>query len=87
MLSRLGVQPQKERLFIHSKGNKGLAGVAQTWMRIGDRQEMAMVVFAEEHKPPVLGHVTLSEFSMAVTSDGKGLEEVPARMSSPRVVI
>ena len=62
-----------------------MAGVAQTWMRIGDQEEMAVVVFAEEDRPPVLGWVTLNEFSLAIAPSGKELVRVPAYMISSRV--
>lgn len=46
---------------------------------------MAVVVFAEEDKPPVLGWVTLNEFSLAIATSGKELVRVPAYIISRRV--
>lgn len=55
-------------------------GVGQARLRIGDREEASVVVFAEEDWRPRIGHVTLSQFCLGVGAEGDSLEEVLPRM-------
>src|SRR6266699_1041874 len=59
VLEALGVTPEDERLFEHADGRKSLYKVAWVRMRLAERVQQTLVVFAPASSEPVLGRLTL----------------------------
>ena len=75
MLRRLGVHPRSIRSFAIADGSRISRDVGITWMRIGDEECAAPVVFGDENARPLLGAVTLEIF-------GLGIDPVKTRLIS-----
>ena len=86
LLNSLGVTATDRQHFVLPDGRIVENDVAQTWMRIGGRTEIAAVVFAEETARPMIGFVTLQEFGLAVDPSGRRLISVPGYLMARKVV-
>ena len=67
LLRDLGVTPHAERVFLLANGQSITRPIGRTWVRVDGRQEMTIVVFADEGAMPLLGAVTLEEMASAST--------------------
>ena len=65
-LYRLGLQPERDRLFEFTDGRRQTYGVAWTSIRLEGVVQPTLVVFGDDNTEPVLGVVTLEEYGLAV---------------------
>ncbi len=72
-LRDLGVTPHARQRFVVADGRSMETDIGQTWIRIDGREQMTVVVFAEEETQPLLGAVTLEEFGLGVDPVAKRL--------------
>ena len=73
ILRSLGVTPSRRQSFRLADGSRIYRDMGEMPVRMNGEVWTTPVVFADESSPPVLGAVTLEEFSMAVDPVGKRL--------------
>ena len=78
MLTSLGVSPTDKRAFRLPNGERIHRDIGEARVRIDGRVRLTIVVFADEDSRPILGMVTLGEFSLAVDAVNRRLVPVPA---------
>ena len=76
ILRRLGVVPHTTYAFELADGREIERAVGRTWLRLGDRSEITLVMFNDEDREPVLGAISLHGLMLAVDSPNARL--VPA---------
>ena len=76
VLEGLGVQPEKRISLRHLDGRLIKRDVAQTCLRIGDKAQIATVVFGDKRDPVLIGSSTLQD--MGLTADLEKEKLVPA---------
>ncbi len=85
VLEGLGIVPHTEFTFVLADGREIQRPVGRTWIRIGDRSEVTLVVFADDDVEPLLGAYSLQGLMLGVDSPNERLVPVNALMkSSPR---
>ena len=77
-LRSLGVSPMDKREFKRKNGERIHRDIGEAAIRIGGRVRTTIVVFADEGSRPILGRVTLGEFSLAVDAVNQRLIPIPA---------
>ena len=77
-LRSLGVTPMDKQEFKRANGERIRMDIGETPVRINGRVWPTIVVFAEEGADPLLGMVTLGEFSLAPDPVEMRLVPVPA---------
>ena len=85
VLEQLGVTPVESRPFVLADGREVLYGVGWVEIRIADREQPTIVVFAPPGAEPILGVVTLEEFGLAADPVNERLIRVPGRAKRARV--
>jgi predicted aspartyl protease len=80
LLEGLGVTPHTQFTFVLADGREIQRPVGRTWIRIGDRSEMTLVVFADEEVEPLLGAYSLQGLMLGVDSPNERLIPVNALM-------
>ena len=65
VLEKLGVQIEKRVSLRHPDGRLIKRDVGQTWLRIGDKAIVGMVVFGGERDPVLVGSETLESLQLA----------------------
>ena len=55
VLRGLGVEPLRKERFTFAQGETREMDVGQTWVRVGDREVITLVLFNEEGTEPLLG--------------------------------
>jgi predicted aspartyl protease len=65
LLESLGVVPHKREVFMLADGRIAESDVGRTWIRIGDRSEITLVLFGEPDGPHVLGAYALEGLALA----------------------
>ena len=80
-LGDLGVTPHGQRPFLLATGGTVVRDIGRTWVRIDERMEMTIVVFADEGAPALLGAVTLEEFGLSVDPVARKLVPVPGLLT------
>ena len=80
VLERLGVIPHTEFTFVLADGREIQRPVGRTWIRIGDRSEITLVVFADDDVEPLLGAYSLQGLMLGVDSPNERLVPVNALM-------
>ena len=78
LLTSLGVSPTDKRAFRLPNGERIHRDIGDAVVRIDGRVRVTIVVFADEDSSPILGMVTLGEFSLAVDAVNRRLVPVPA---------
>ena len=76
ILRRLGVIPHTTYAFELADGREIEREVGRTWLRLGDRSEITLVMFGDEDGDPVLGAISLHGLMLAVDSPNARL--IPA---------
>ena len=76
VLRELGVRPLAQERFRFAQGETRVIDVGQTWVRVGDRERVTLVLFNEEGTAPLLGALALEALFMAVDPAAQKL--VPA---------
>ena len=66
LLESLGVTPHRREVFMLADGRTAASDVGRTWIRVGDRSEITLVLFGEPGSPPVLGAYALEGLALAV---------------------
>ncbi len=66
LLRRLGVIPHTERGFVMADGTRIYRDSGQTWIRLGDEENVSPIVFGDENVTPLLGAVTLEIFALGI---------------------
>jgi len=79
VLEGLGVSPEEEWPFVLADGREVRYPVAWIKMRIGDRVQPTIAVFAEPGSEPILGVYALEGFRFAADPVNRRLVRVPAR--------
>ena len=77
-LRSLGVSPMDKREFKRENGERIHRDIGEARVRIGGRVRTTIVVFSDEGSRPILGRVTLGEFSLAVDPVDLRLVPTPA---------
>ena len=80
VLEGLGVVPHTEFTFVLADGREIQRPVGRTWIRIGDRSEITLVVFADDDVDPLLGAYSLQGLMLGVDSPNERLIPVNALM-------
>ncbi len=80
LLDGLDVLPHTEFTFILANGRKIQRPVGRTWLRIGERSEITLVVFAGADVEPLLGAYTLQGLMLGVDTPNERLIPVNAWM-------
>jgi clan AA aspartic protease len=78
VLGRLGVRPAEQRTFELADGRRVYYGFAWATIRLEGKVQPTPVVFGDEGSTPLLGVVTLEEFSLWIDPVNQRLIEVPA---------
>ena len=78
LLTSLGVSPIDKRWFRFPNGERIRMDIGEAVVRIDGRAQTNVVVFADEDSRPILGWVTLGEFSLAVDPVDLRLVPTPA---------
>ena len=84
VLRGLGVEPLRKERFTFAQGETREMDVGQTWIRVGDREAVTLVLFNEEGTAPLLGALALEGVFMGVDPVGKRLVPVGGWMARAR---
>ena len=76
ILGSLGLQPDQERNFTLADGSRMGRGLTEVRVELDGEQVTTLTVFAPECSVPLLGAVTLEQFSLAVDVTNRRL--IPA---------
>src|SRR5262245_4721864 len=66
LLESLGVMPYRRETFMLADGRISQSDIGQTWIRIGDRSVVTLVLFGDLGSPLVLGAYALEGLALAV---------------------
>lgn len=77
LLDALGVVPHARERFLLADGRRVDRDIGRTWIRIDDRTEMTLVVFADPGGPALLGAYALEGLRLAADPVGRRLLPVP----------
>src|SRR5437868_6154219 len=66
VLARLGIAPHKREQFMLADGRVVDSDIGRMWIRVGDRTEITLVLFAEPNSEPLLGAYTLEGLALDV---------------------
>jgi predicted aspartyl protease len=66
ILDSLGVVPHKRERFMLADGRIVENDIGRMWIRVGDRSEITLVLFAEAESEPLLGAYTLEGLAFDV---------------------
>ena len=66
ILERLSVVPHSVRRFVLADGSRVERGFGRTWMRLDGSEDISPVVFWDDGVQPLLGAVTLENFSLGI---------------------
>jgi predicted aspartyl protease len=77
MLDALGVEPHERAWFKLADGRHVEREIGRTWVRVGGRTELTLVVFADPGSPALLGAYALEGLRLAPDPVGRRLVPVP----------
>jgi predicted aspartyl protease len=77
LLDRLGVRPHARIAFLLADGREIEEDIGRTWVRIGDRAEVTVVVFGAPGSPVLLGAYALEGLRLAADPVNRRLVPVP----------
>lgn len=80
LLDGLGVEPHTTYTFVLADGREIQFPVGRTWVRIGDRSEITLVIFADDDLEPLLGAHCLQTLMLGVDSPNERLIPVNGSM-------
>ena len=81
LLRGLGVEPIRTQDFELADGGTREMEVGQTWVRVGDREVITLVLFNDEGSMPLLGALTLEGAFLGVDPVHKRLVPIRAVMA------
>jgi clan AA aspartic protease len=82
LLERLGVQREDHMEFILADGSKREKDIGQTWVRVGSKRVITIVIFAQDDAPPLLGAYTMEGLRLAADPVNGRLVPAPAYLVS-----
>ena len=77
LLEALGVTPHKRERFMPADGRIVESDIGRLWIRVGDRAEITLVLFAEPDSEPLLGAYTLEGLAFDVDVVNRRLAPKP----------
>ena len=77
ILRCLGVTPLRKQIFELADGREVEEDIGQTWIRLGDRSVITLVMFGDENVKPLLGAYSLQGLRLAVDSPNEQLIPTP----------
>jgi len=77
LLRRLGVTPYVRDTFVLAGGRRVAHDIGQSWIRVGGRAVVTLLVFAAPEAPPLLGAYALEGLRLAPDPIGRRLVPVP----------
>ncbi|MGH6689468.1 MAG: retroviral-like aspartic protease family protein [Gammaproteobacteria bacterium] len=77
LLDALGVVPRERALFVLADGRHVEREIGHTWIRVGVRAVITLVVFADPGSTPLLGAYALEGLRLAPDPVGRRLVPVP----------
>jgi len=77
LLRRLGVTPHVRDTFVLADGRRVEHDIGQSWIRVGGRAVVTLLVFAAPEAPPLLGAYALEGLRIAPDPIGRRLVPVP----------
>lgn len=78
LLRCLGVMPHDRETFILADGREIERDIGQTWIQVGDRSAITLVMFGDEDMAPRLGIYSLH--GLLLTVDAPNQRLIPARL-------
>src|SRR5438093_9999226 len=66
LVESLGIVPHKRERFMLADGRIVESDIGHMWIRVGDRSEITLVLFAEPDTQPLLGAYTLEGLALNV---------------------
>lgn len=84
LLDRLGVRPHGRVTFLLADGRQVEADIGRTWVRVGDRSEVTVVVFGAPESPALLGAYALEGLRLAPDPVNRRLVPVPFMLLANR---
>jgi predicted aspartyl protease len=80
LLQRLGVRPHGLVTFMYANGAREERPIGRTWVRLGGKAEITLVVFGAEDAGALLGAYTMEGFLVAPDPLNRRLVPVPGLM-------
>ena len=84
LLDRLGVRPHARAAFLLADGRQVDEDIGRTWVRIGERTEVTLVVFGAPDSPVLLGAYALEGLRLAADPVNRRLVPVPLVLLTAR---
>jgi clan AA aspartic protease len=85
LLERLGIATHKQERFMLTDGRIVESDIGRIWIRIGDRTEITLVLFAEPDSEPFIGAYTLEGLALDVDVVNRRLVPKPWLLLAERV--
>lgn len=82
LLARLGVTPHARDTFLLADGRRVERAIGRSWIRVGGRPEITLVVFGESGALPLLGAYALEGLRLAADPVGRRLVPVPGLLAA-----
>lgn len=82
LLQRLGVEPHTKETFVLADGRQVEKDVGRTWVRVGGRTEITLVIFGDEGTRPLLGVYALEGLALGVDPTNQRLIPTPRLLLS-----
>lgn len=82
LLARLGVTPHGRDTFLLADGRAVERAIGRSWIRVGGRPEITLVVFGEAGALPLLGAYALEGLRLAADPVGRRLVPVPGLLAT-----
>ncbi len=76
LLRRLGVAPHARDILVLADGRRVQHEIGRSWIRVGGRVEITLLVFGEADAPPLLGAYALEGLRLAADPMGRRLVPV-----------
>ena len=86
LLRSLGIQPHRTSEFELADGRVVEMQVGRALLRLGDQEEVTLVVFGEEGVAPLLGAVALEDFLLAADPIRGSLVPIPGLLRGLRLL-
>jgi predicted aspartyl protease len=87
LLETLGIVPHKRERFMLADGRIVESDIGHMWIRVGDRTEITLVLFAEPASQPLLGAYTLEGLALDVDLVNRRLVPKPWLLNAERVPV
>jgi aspartyl protease family protein len=85
LLERLGIVPHQQQRFMLADGRVVESDIGRIWIRVGERSEITLVLFAEPDSEPLLGAYTREGLALDVDVVNQRLTPKPWLLLADRV--